>query len=75
MTTLVLDTYAVVKTLRENGYTPEQAEGFIAALEKVDTSNITTKQDLKDLELRIMIRIYTALLAQAALIVTLGKLL
>ena len=49
LATLNLDTYKVVKLLQEKGYTKDQAEGFIDAVQDITLSGVATKQDLQDL--------------------------
>lgn len=48
--TLHLDTYKVVKLLQSKGYTKEEAEGFIEAIQEVTLSGVATKQDIADLK-------------------------
>lgn len=49
LATLNLDTYKVVKLLQEKGYTQEQAEGFITAVQDITLSGVATKQDIQDI--------------------------
>lgn len=62
--TLHFDTYKVVSLLTERGYSKEQAEGFIQAVQEVTISGVATKEDLqlskdslqkeiRDLEIRL----------------------
>ena len=50
---IALDTLAYARRLREAGLTAEQAEGQAEALAGAMTDTLATKQDLKDLEVRI----------------------
>jgi len=45
--TLHLDTHKVVKLLQGKGYTEEEAEGFIAAIQEITLSGVATKQYLQ----------------------------
>lgn len=53
LATLHLDTYKVVKLLQEKGYSEEEAEGFIAAIQEITLSGVATKQDVKDIRAEI----------------------
>ena len=57
MTAITIDTYKVAKKLTEKGYTKAQAEGFIAAIEEIKFDEVASKQDLRELELRLTIKI------------------
>ena len=50
LVTLHMDTYKVVKLLREKGYTKEEAEGFIEAIQEITLSGVATKQDIVDVK-------------------------
>lgn len=47
---LHLDTHRLVKHLESRGYTEEQAEGFIEAVEQIDLVGLATKEDIKSLQ-------------------------
>jgi len=53
MTTLVLDTYRAMQTLQSHGYSKEQAEGMLEILHQIDTSELATKNDIKDVLFKI----------------------
>ena len=53
MQTFVVDSNGIVKKLEQRGFSRAQAEGITEALKELDTSSLTTKGDLKDLELRL----------------------
>lgn len=65
MTTLAFDTHAFVKRLHEVGFTDEQAERLAelsqeivnAILEKIHQRALASKQDLKETELRLELKI------------------
>ena len=73
--TLIIDTNGIVKKLEQRGFSRTQAEGITEALKELDTSALATKIDLKDelknLELRLIRWMTGMLLAQGALIVAL----
>ena len=73
--TLIIDTNGIVKKLEQRGFSRTQAEGITEALKELDTSALATKIDLKDelknLELRLIKWMTGMLLAQGALIVAL----
>jgi hypothetical protein len=82
MTTMTFDTHAFIKNLVASGMHEKQAEALSQELKNIDTQNIATKGDIKDLELKIeqvkfdLIKWFVPmLLGQAALVVTLVKLL
>jgi hypothetical protein len=53
MQTLVIATNGIVKKLEQRGFSRTQAEGITEALKELDVSTLSTKADLKDLELRL----------------------
>jgi hypothetical protein len=50
---VALDTLAYAKRLREAGFTEQQAEAQAEALATVMTDSVATKQDLREMEMRI----------------------
>ena len=44
---LHFDTYKVVNLLTERGYSKEEAEGFIKAIQEVTISGVATREDLQ----------------------------
>lgn len=50
---LHMDTYKVVQLLQSKGYTQDEAEGFIAAIQEITLSGVATKQDIADLKTEI----------------------
>ena len=73
--TLIIDTNGIVKKLEQRGFSRSEAEGITEALKELDTSALATKIDLKDelrnLELRLIRWMTGMLVAQSALIVAL----
>ncbi|QLA16684.1 DUF1640 domain-containing protein [Desulfolutivibrio sulfoxidireducens] len=90
MTTTTFDTLAFAKRLMEAGFTERQAEAQVTVLREIVESELATKRDLRELELRLtaeMVKVNAEtkadilkwvagmLVAQAALIAALVKLL
>lgn len=48
-----MDTYKVVQLLQSKGYTKDEAEGFIAAIQEITLSGVATKQDITDMKAAI----------------------
>ena len=48
--TLHFDTYKVVNLLMGKGYSKDEAEGFIEAIQEVTLSGVATKQDIDDIK-------------------------
>lgn len=72
MTTPTFDTLKFVKRLRESGFSSEQAEAISEALKDAQQSsveNLATKDDLRELELRLIKWVIGIAGAQGALIV------
>lgn len=70
----VFDTHKAVKTLKAAGFSEEKAEALITAMGNART-DLTTKADLKDLELRMMRMHVASVAATVGLVVALMKLL
>ena len=51
--TLIIDKFTLVQKLEKRGFSHAQAEGIAEALSAVDLSEVATKSDFKDLELRL----------------------
>jgi hypothetical protein len=86
MATIIFDTLAYAKKLKAAGFTEEQAEGQAQAFAEIIEERLSTKQDLKGLELTMRRDLATVkseiikwvagmLVAQAAIVATLVKLL
>ena len=52
-----IDTLKYAQALESSGFTRQQAEAQAAALNAALTENIATKHDLKELEMRLTIRL------------------
>lgn len=73
MKTVTLDTHKFILLLQEKGFSREQAEGLIEAVQQIDTSELITKTDLQ-LELaksegRLQKAMFTMLATQFGLFV------
>ena len=63
MPTTAFDTLKYSKRLQELGFSREQAEGFAEIQQEILESNLASKQDLKELEYRLTIRLGAMLTA------------
>ena len=79
MATTGFDTHQAVKALTEAGFSETQAESVVSTVRDAIGSDLVTKTDLKaeikDLELRMTIRLGGMMLAVGGLVVALVKLL
>lgn len=66
MATLAFDTYRLINNLKSKGFTKEQARGVSEAIQEIDLSAMTTKADLKELELRMTIKLGSLIIAGVA---------
>lgn len=51
--TIVIDKYGFIRALQEKGFSHQQAEGLAEAIGGVAFSQLVSKADLKDFELRL----------------------
>ncbi len=65
MATLIKDTFRLYQTLQSGGFTDDQAEALKAAFDSVDLSELSTKDDIKDLR----VELYKVAAAQTLLII------
>lgn len=75
MKTVTLDTHKFTSVLQERGFSREQAEGLLEAFQEIDTSELTTKQDLSASTNELKIWTLKLLLGQTALFTALVALL
>ena len=82
MATLTFDTHAYIKKLEAVGFTEEQAEVQAETLAGLINEQLATKQDIelirrdmKELEMRLTIRLGVMMAASIAIVATLVKLL
>ena len=62
------DTLAYAKKLKSVGFTEEQAEVQAEALSDLINDQLATKQDLKELELRMTVKVGAMLIALAMIL-------
>lgn len=74
MKTTVFDTLAYAKKLKEAGVPEKQAEIHAEALAEIIDERLTTKQDLKELEYRLIIKLGAMIAASIAIVAALVKL-
>ena len=75
MATIVFDTYAFVKELAEAGMPEKQAEVLARSQATLINETLATKQDLKELELRLTIRLGSMMVLAIGVVAALVKLL
>jgi hypothetical protein len=75
MTTIVFDTHAFVKELAEAGMPEKQAEVLARSQATLINETLATKQDLKELELRLTIRLGSLMVVAIGVVAALVKLL
>lgn len=75
MATIVFDTYAFVKELAEAGMPEKQAEVLARSQATLINETLATKQDLKELELRLTIRLGSMMVVAIGVVAALVKLL
>ncbi|MBS1259593.1 MAG: hypothetical protein MAG551_02666 [Candidatus Scalindua arabica] len=72
---VMFDTLAYAKKLKSAGFTEDQAEIQAEALASIIDEKFATKQDLKELELRMLVRLGAIQAAGIAIVAALVKLL
>lgn len=72
---VVFDTHAYVKKLRSVGFTEEQAEAQAEALKDLVDEQLATKRDLKELELRLTVKLGAIITTGIAVVAAIVKLL
>ncbi len=75
MATIVFDTHAFVKELAEAGMPEKQAEVLARSQATLINETLATKQDLKELELRLTIRLGSMMVVAIGVVAALVKLL
>ena len=75
MSTISFDTHAFVKRLTQAGMPEAQAEVLADSQTKLIDEKLATKQDLKELELRLTIRLGSMVVIAIGVVATLVKLL
>ena len=75
MATITFDTLSYSKKLKAAGFTEEQAEIQAETLKEILGTELTTKKDLAETKVEIIKWVGGMLVAQAAIVATLVKLL
>ena len=75
MATIVFDTHAFVKEMAEAGMPEKQAEVLARSQAALINETLATKQDLKELELRLTIRLGSMMVVAIGVVAALVKLL
>ena len=75
MSTIVFDTHAFVKELTQAGMPEAQAEVLARSPATLIDEKLATKQDLKELELRLTIRLGSMMVVAIGVVAALVKLL
>lgn len=71
MSTIVFDSHAFVKKLVAVGFTEKQAEVFAKEQVKLIEDGLATKRDLKELEMRVVIKLGAMMVALVGVLVAL----
>ena len=75
MSSIAFDTHAFVKDLTRAGMTEEQAEVLARSQATLIDEKLATKQDLKELELRLTLRLGSMMVVAIGVVAVLVKLL
>ncbi len=75
MSSIAFDTHAFVKDLTRAGMTEEQAEVLARSQATLIDEKLATKQDLKELELRLTLRLGSMMVVAIGMVAVLVKLL
>ncbi len=75
MSTIAFDTLAYAKKLKGAGFTDQQAEIQAEAMAELVNEQLATKRDLKDLEMRLVLRLGSMMVGGIAVVATLVKIL
>ena len=75
MSSIAFDTHAFVKDLTRAGMTEEQAEVLARSQATLIDEKLATKQDLKELELRLTLRLSSMMVVAIGVVAVLVKLL
>lgn len=73
MVTVVFDSHTFVKRLRATGFTEEQAEVIVDASRDA-LAQLTTKDDLRELEMRLTIKLGTFIAVATGIIIAVMRL-
>ncbi len=66
MTSLPLDTHRLVNALKDRGFNEQQAAAVTEAIQEIDLTHVATKSDLREIELRMTIKLGSLIVAGTA---------
>ncbi len=75
MSSIAFDTLAYAKRLKAAGFNEQQAEALAEAQAELIDERLATKQDLRELEYRLIIRLGAMLVVAISIVATLVKIL
>ena len=75
MSSIAFDTLAYAKRLKAAGFNEQQAEALAEAQVELIDERLATKQDLRELEYRLIIRLGAMLVVAISIVATLVKVL
>ncbi len=75
MSSIAFDTLAYAKKLKAAGFNEQQAEALAEAQAELVDERLATKQDLRELEYRLTIRLGAMLVVAVSIVATLVKIL
>lgn len=53
MPSIPIDTYRLVNVLKQRGFSEQQAGGIVEVLQEIDLGNLASKQDIRNLEMKL----------------------
>ncbi|MBF0625643.1 MAG: DUF1640 domain-containing protein [Magnetococcales bacterium] len=75
MATITFDTHLFIKTLRNAGFTDQQAEAVSHAFKQAQTeAELATRTDLREMEYRLTLKLGSMMVAAVAVVAALVKL-
>ena len=69
--TVILDTHRLISRLKEHGFSEDQATGITEAMQEIDLSQLATRADLRELELRMTVKLGSLIVAGTAFLAVL----
>lgn len=71
MSTIVLDIHRLISRLNQHGSTEDQATGITEAVQQIDLSQVATRGDLWELELRMTVKLGSLIVGGTAFLAVL----
>ena len=71
MATLIFDTHRLTTYLKEHGFTEQQAVAITEAMQEIDLSQLATRRDLRELELRMTVKLGSLIVAGTSILAVL----